>query len=91
MSTNIVTVKVNVGPQGRVVIPAEMRRAWNLEPGETLIGRLENDRVTLERPEQALERVLARYAHLVGGPSMADELIAERRLAAQREADEMAE
>jgi AbrB family looped-hinge helix DNA binding protein len=91
MSTNIVTVKVNVGPQGRVVIPAEMRRAWNLEPGETLIARLENDRVTLERPEQALERVLARYAHLVGGPSMADELIAERRLAAQREADEMAE
>jgi len=68
-----------------------MRRAWNLEPGETLIARLENDRVTLERPEQALERVLARYAHLVGGPSMADELIAERRLAAQREADEMAE
>ncbi len=91
MSTNIVTVKVNVGPQGRVVIPAEMRRAWNLEPGETLIARLENDRVTLERPEQALERVLARYAHLVGGPSMADELIAERRLAAQREDDEMAE
>ena len=91
MSTNIVTVKVNVGPQGRVVIPAEMRRAWNLEPGETLIARLENDRVTLERPEQALERVFDPYADLVGGSSMADELIAERRLAAQREDDEMAE
>jgi AbrB family looped-hinge helix DNA binding protein len=91
MSTNIVSVKMNVGPQGRVVIPVELRRAWNLEPGETLVARLENDKVTLERPEQALKRVLARFAHLVGGPSMADELIAERRLAAQREREEMAE
>lgn len=82
--------ELHVGPQGRVVIPAELRRAWKLESGEVLLARLENDRLVLERPAQVIERVKQRFAHLRGGPSMADELIAERRREAARDNEEEA-
>lgn len=85
MSTLIASVMVNVGPQGRLVIPVELRREWGLEQGETLVARLENDRLVLERPLDALDRFIRRYPRLREEPSMVDELIAERRREAARE------
>jgi AbrB family looped-hinge helix DNA binding protein len=86
MSERLQTIKLHVGPQGRIVIPARLRRAWGIEKGSVLLARLEEDQLVLEKPSQVLERVKRRFAALQNQPSLADELIAERRVAAEREA-----
>jgi AbrB family looped-hinge helix DNA binding protein len=50
-------VSLRIGPQGRVVIPAEMRRELGIEPGETLMARVESHRLVLERRGEILERL----------------------------------
>jgi AbrB family looped-hinge helix DNA binding protein len=80
--------EVRISPQGRVVIPAEFRRRLNLEPGATLIARIEDGRLVLEKRENILARLRARFAQIPKEVSLADELIAERREAAQRETAE---
>jgi AbrB family looped-hinge helix DNA binding protein len=79
-------VELQVGRQGRVVIPAALRQAWPLSSGDTLLARLEDGRLVLEKPAQVMQRVKQRYAALREQPSLADELIAERRAAAQEDA-----
>ncbi|HEV2811476.1 MAG TPA: AbrB/MazE/SpoVT family DNA-binding domain-containing protein [Acidimicrobiales bacterium] len=81
------TERVTIGPQGRLVIPAAMRRHLGLEPGSVVLVRLEGDALRLERQEAALDRVRARYAKAAGGPSVVDELLAERREEAHRDAE----
>lgn len=78
-------VEMQVGPQGRVVIPAALRKAWQVRPGETLLARLEDDRLILEKPAQIAARVKGRFAALDGHPSLAEELIVERRREAAQE------
>lgn len=87
MSEQLHGIEVQVGPQGRLVIPASLRRAWPIERGQILIARLDGERLILEKPAQILQRVKRRFAGLRGQPSLADELIAERRAEARREAD----
>lgn len=41
----------------------------------------------LEQPETIWERITARFAHIPADVSLADELIAERRAEAKREAE----
>ncbi len=79
------SVEVLVGPQGRVVIPATLRQTWRIQPGETLLARLEDNRLILEKRAQIAARVQGRFAALAGQPSLADELIAERHREAARE------
>jgi hypothetical protein len=62
-----------------------MRRHLSLEPGSVVIVRLEGDALRLERQEAALDRLRARYAK-ADGPSVVDELLAERRDEAHRDA-----
>jgi AbrB family looped-hinge helix DNA binding protein len=82
-------VPLRIGPQGRVVIPAEMRRTLEIQPGETLMAHVENDRLVLERREQILERLRGELRGTTpAGTSMVDELITERRAEARREAAE---
>jgi AbrB family looped-hinge helix DNA binding protein len=80
--------KVRVGPQGRVVIPASLRKALDLEPGDELIARIEDGRLVLERREQIIARIRAHFASVPADVSLADELIAERRAEARREESE---
>ena len=79
-------IPLRIGPQGRIVIPVEMRRELELEPGETLMARVEAGRLVLERREEILERLRGevRGRRRKRG-SAVDELIAERRADAQRE------
>lgn len=87
MADDIAVLKV--GPQGRVVIPASMRKALGLEPGQILVGHVEDSRLVLERRDTVLRRVQARFSAAVPRDvSLADELIAERRQEARREAGE---
>jgi len=81
--------ELRIGPQGRVVIPASMRKALGLEPGQTLVGHVEEGRLVLEPRDTMLRRVQARFAAAVPRDvSLAEELIAERREEARREAEE---
>jgi AbrB family looped-hinge helix DNA binding protein len=74
---------LRVSPEGRVLIPAKMRRALCLQPGDPVVATLEGDRLVL-RPRRALDEELwAMFASV--DHSMADELIQERREEARRE------
>jgi AbrB family looped-hinge helix DNA binding protein len=80
--------EVRVGAQGRVVIPAAIRKALKLRSGDRLIARKVGESLVLERRETVEKRLLARFRHIPGEVSLVDELIAERRGEAAREAEE---
>lgn len=68
------------------MIPADVRRELHLEPGETLVVRVERDRLVLERPHAALARLQSAFKQAVpDGVSLVDELLAERRAEAERD------
>lgn len=41
------TVILQVGPQGRMVIPASLCCAWKIKTGDILLARIEDDRPPL--------------------------------------------
>lgn len=75
-----------VGPDGRVLVPVELRRELALDPGTPLVARVEDDRLILERSDALVGRAKARFAAARRTPSPVDELIADRRRAADDEA-----
>ena len=75
---------VQFGAQGRMVVPAPIRRALGFQPGETLVARVEDDHLVIEKPEAVERRIRARFRKS-RERSLAEELIAERREEAQRE------
>jgi AbrB family looped-hinge helix DNA binding protein len=77
--------RVSVGRQGRVVIPARIREELGIGPGDELVARVEEGRVVLEKRENVLERVRARFAGVPAGTDLAEELVRERREEAGRE------
>jgi AbrB family looped-hinge helix DNA binding protein len=79
------TIAVTVGPQGRLVVPAPLRRRLGIETGDVLVARADDDRLVLERRDAILARVRARLAVVPADVLMADELIAERREGPRRE------
>jgi AbrB family looped-hinge helix DNA binding protein len=78
--------QVRLDAQGRVVIPSDLRRTLNFSVGEELVARVQGEQLILERRDAIVRRLKARYKGLEG--SLADELLAERRREAAREADE---
>ena len=71
---------------GRVVIPAEFRRALGVKDGEEVVLRFEDGEIRLITLSQAIRRAqeLVR-SHVSEGRSLSDELIAERRTEAPLE------
>lgn len=80
--------EVQVGAQGRVVIPAAMRKALKLKPGDRLLARTEGESLVLERRESVEKRLRERFRHVPADVSLSEELIAERRLEARRESND---
>lgn len=80
--------KVAVGPQGRLVIPSEIRRELGIAPGDVLLALVEDQRLVLEKREAVLQRLRRRFARIPPGVSLVDELIAERRAESKREEGE---
>lgn len=79
-------IPVKVGPKGRVVVPALIRRELGIEEGTELMARIEGDGIVLEPRAAALRRLRALVREKVPeGVSLVDELIAERRDEARRE------
>ncbi len=79
--------EVQVGAQGRVVIPAALRKAMKLTAGERLVARKVGDSLVLERRETVERRLRERFSHIPDHISLVDELIHERRAAGRRETD----
>ena len=80
--------EVQLGPQGRLVIPASIRRSLGFKPGDHLIARMEEGCLTLEKAESIKRRLKKRFAQLPPGTSLAEELIAERREEAKQQASQ---
>jgi antitoxin PrlF len=81
--------RLKIGPGGRVVIPAEVRTALGVAEGDVLLATLEGDELRLMSTAAAVKRAQAIVRTYIpaGGPSLVDELIADRR---KEVADEIA-
>jgi AbrB family transcriptional regulator, stage V sporulation protein T len=79
------TYSVKLEKSGRILIPAEIRRQLGLVPGEDVIISADEAGVVVRGNRVAAVRKLQeKYAFLASGPSLADELTAERRVAAEK-------
>ena len=68
---------VRIGPQGRVVIPAPIRKTLGLRSGDTLLCGATENRLVLELRGAAEEELWAHFSKVRG--SLAKELIRDRR------------
>jgi AbrB family looped-hinge helix DNA binding protein len=79
------TFDVTVGSQGRLVVPAPLRRRLGIEPGDVLVARAQDNCLVLERRDAILTRLRRRVTIASGDVSVVDALIEERRAEAERE------
>jgi len=79
-------ISTKIAEGGRLVIPAEIRRALGLEIGDEVIVRVEDGELRILTRGEAVKRAqdLVRR-HVKGNRSLVDELSAERRAEAGRE------
>jgi AbrB family looped-hinge helix DNA binding protein len=77
----MIDIRTRLTDGGRVVIPAEYRQVLGLQVGDELILHLEDGEVHIFTPQQAIKRAQDLMSpYLQEGRSLADELIAERRM-----------
>ena len=73
-------MKVNVLPNGRLVLPVSLRRRLGVERGGQVVAEWDGDVVKLTTPDQSLDEAGALFRSLLDDDaSVADEVIAERR------------
>jgi AbrB family looped-hinge helix DNA binding protein len=77
------TAIVSVGPKGRVVIPASIRRELGIMEGSELVALVEGAAVVLVPRSAIKARLRSIFANVPA--SMREELIADRRADAARE------
>lgn len=79
-------ILTKMGDGGRLVIPAEYRRALGVEPGDELVLVLEENSVRVLTPREGIRRAQALVrSYVPEGDCLSDELIRERRGSADRE------
>jgi bifunctional DNA-binding transcriptional regulator/antitoxin component of YhaV-PrlF toxin-antitoxin module len=85
-AVNTAPVPVRLGPQGRLVVPVELRRELSLHEGSDLTIRSDGHRLILEPRAEVLRRLRGRFDSATkDGISLADEVLADRREEARRE------
>ena len=80
------SVRLRVGPDGRILIPAEMRRAAGLVPGAVVVASVMEGEVRLASLDVRIRRlqgIFAKYKR--PGIDEVDAFIAEKRAEAARE------
>lgn len=76
---------LTLNQQGRLVIPASIRTALGLVPGDRLHLHVTGRRLVLERQQDAVAELRALGAELPKARSLVEELLVERRRAAEAE------
>jgi AbrB family looped-hinge helix DNA binding protein len=75
-----------LGEDGRLVIPATLRKELGLHPGDTVVIESDGDSLLLRSYERVLQEVQESFATCrLPGVSIVDELLAERRDEAEAE------
>jgi len=74
---------VRLDRQGRLIVPASLRHALGIGPGDRLVLWREGDRLVIERFEAVEEAIWREMAEVEG--DLATELIADRRREAERD------
>ncbi len=83
---------VRIANDGRVMIPATLRKRLGLHPGDTVVIEEEDNSARLSGYAQVLREVQTAFApYRVSGLNVVDELIAERRAEAAKEDAELDE
>jgi AbrB family looped-hinge helix DNA binding protein len=80
-------IQVRLGPQGRLVVPVELRRELGLEEGTEMAIRSDGRRLILEPRAEILRRLRRRFSKVPDGINLANELTADRREEARRESE----
>jgi AbrB family looped-hinge helix DNA binding protein len=79
-------VSVKLGEGGRIVIPAEYRKALGIDVGDDLMLHVDNGIIMLLTRKQAIQYVQERMAkYTTDERKLADEIISERRKEAEHE------
>ncbi len=65
-----------ISTKGQLVIPAEIREKLGLKPGAKVAVTLEGTKIVVQPVAALIEEL---HGIFQGGPSMSDELIADRR------------
>lgn len=87
-STTHVSAKhhLRLDAAGRIVIPAELRRRWRVEPGDTLLLTEDDTGVRLRTLNEVIRETQKYFrSHIPEGTSLVDELLAQRRADADHE------
>lgn len=84
-------VRLRIGEAGRIVIPAEMRAAMLIKPGDTVTAEVVDGEFRIVSPRVAIRRfqvATREWRENNPGVDPVAELIADRREEARREAEE---
>jgi len=78
--------RIRVGEKGRLVIPASIREALDINVGDEIELRIADNELRLSTLKSRIARAPQRLRRFIEpGRSLSDELIAERREAARHE------
>jgi AbrB family looped-hinge helix DNA binding protein len=83
------SINLQVGKNGRVVIPISLRQTLHLGEGDTLVATVEGHRLILETEAALIERLYETVGPAAEGELVSEELIRERREEAKREQAEL--
>ena len=78
-------VTVVLGKQGRLVVPADIRAALELNPGDELNLVVSGRSIVVQRPDDAVSELRGFARQAARGRSLVEELLAERRAEAAAE------
>jgi len=85
-------VRCKINQNGRIVIPAAIRKEMGLKAGESLLMEVEDGVLRIESHRARIRRIQEEFRKYVpikpGEMLMSDQLIAERREEARREMEE---
>lgn len=71
---------------GRLIVPANFRKAMGLSKGDTVLFELEGDELRIRPARSTLRRIQHKLKKVAPeGRNLSDELIAERRAEAEHE------